>query len=115
VPCPPPAQVINAELDYKFACTNYDVRLFVIEALESMNLGPNMAAAKADLMSALDEAERASGGELVAGNDKGWQVRGLGGWGWPVGGVAWATKCCRDCRLHNKHGPCPCCFLAGAD
>ncbi|KAL4429568.1 hypothetical protein ABPG77_008617 [Micractinium sp. CCAP 211/92] len=66
--------VIAAELDYKLACSGYDVRAFVAEALESMNLGAGLAAAKAELMAALDEAEKASGGSLSADNDKGWQV-----------------------------------------
>lgn len=70
--CPP--QVISAELDYKFACTGYAVRQFVTEALESMSLGGSMAAAKAEIMAALDEAEKAGGGELDSANEKGWQV-----------------------------------------
>lgn len=82
------AQVIDAELEYKLACSGYDVRAFVSEALESMNLGAGLAAARAELMAALDEAERASGGSLSADNDKGWQVgRGrrpgrIGSHGW---------------------------------
>ncbi|EFN54209.1 expressed protein [Chlorella variabilis] len=66
--------VISAELDYKFACTGYAVRQFVTEALESMSLGGSMAAAKAEIMAALDEAEKAGGGELDSANEKGWQV-----------------------------------------
>lgn len=55
-----------------------------------MNLGAGLAAAKAELMAALDEAEKASGGSLSADNDKGWQVsRPLcGGRGWRLAGVA---------------------------
>jgi hypothetical protein len=66
-------QVISAELDYKFACSGYDVRAFVVEALDGMNLGGSMAAAKAELLAAVDEAEKASGGDLN-GSEKGWQV-----------------------------------------
>ena len=36
----------------------------------------SMEAAKTELLSALDEAERQSGGELTGSNDKGWEVRG---------------------------------------
>jgi hypothetical protein len=67
-------QVISAELDYKFACSGYDVRQFVSEALEGMKLGDSMAAAKAEVMAALDAAEKASGGNLNGNNEKGWQV-----------------------------------------
>lgn len=66
--------VISAELDYKFACSGYDVRSFVGAALESMSLGGGLEAAKAELLAAVDEAERTSGAELGGGNDKGWQV-----------------------------------------
>lgn len=38
----------------------------------------SMEAAKAELLTALDEAERQSGGELSGSNDKGWEVRGRG-------------------------------------
>ena len=72
-------QVISAELDYKFACSGYDVRSFVNAALESMSLGGGLEAAKAELLAAVDEAERSSGAELGGGNDKGWQVGGGSG------------------------------------
>lgn len=46
VPCPPTAlccatllrtlQVISAELDYKLACSGYNVRQFVVEVLSTM-------------------------------------------------------------------------------
>ncbi|PSC68360.1 putative ATP synthase 24 kDa mitochondrial [Micractinium conductrix] len=68
-------EVISAELDYKFACSGYDVRAFVSAALEGMgSLGGSLAAAKADVMAAVDAAEKAGGGELDPSNEKGWQV-----------------------------------------
>ena len=41
-------EVIDAELEYKFACSGYDVRSFVGAALESMSLGGGLEAAKAE-------------------------------------------------------------------
>lgn len=66
--------VISAELDYKFACTGFDVKAFVVEALDSMRLDGNLSAARADLLAAVEEAEKAGGGALDSGNEKGWQV-----------------------------------------
>ncbi|KAI7840261.1 hypothetical protein COHA_006043 [Chlorella ohadii] len=67
-------EVISAELDYKLACTGYNVRLFVVDVLSTMMDGGSMEAAKAELLTALDEAERQSGGELSGSNDKGWEI-----------------------------------------
>ena len=74
---PPPTrlpQVIAAELDYKLACSGYDVRGFVVAALESMGSGGGLEGAKAELLAALDAAEAAAGGELSGDSDKGWPV-----------------------------------------
>lgn len=45
----------------------------MVEALEGMNLGGSMAAAKSELLAAVEAAEKASGGDLN-GSEKGWQV-----------------------------------------
>jgi hypothetical protein len=81
---PTPPQVIKAELDYKYACAGNDVRAFVSEALEGVS-GGGLAAAKADLLAAVEAAEKAGGGELSPANEKGWQVRQ----GWGVHGAVW--------------------------
>ena len=47
----------------------------------------SMEAAKVDLLAALDEAERQSGGELTGSNDKGWEVR-------MRPGLKWRRRCC---------------------
>lgn len=66
--------VITAELDYKYACANQDVRSFVSGALEGMSLGGGLEAAKGELLAAVDEAERSLGAQLGGANAKGWQV-----------------------------------------
>lgn len=100
-PCLPPRQVIAAELDYKLACSGYDVRAFVTEALESMNLGAGLAAAKAELMAALDEAEKASGGSLSGDSDKGWQV-GRGGRRGVLPGGSWREEWSPSCGMSTR-------------
>eukprot|EP00887_Chlorella_sp_A99_P006295 scaffold3.g6295.t1 len=66
-------EVIDAELEYKFASAGYDIRKFVLSALEGLELGP-AAGVLNELLGAVDEAERASGAPLDAANDKGWAV-----------------------------------------
>lgn len=66
-------EVIDAELEYKFATSDYDVRKFVSSAVEGMDLG-SLEGVVADLQSAVDEAEKASGSVLDADNDEGWQL-----------------------------------------
>ena len=94
--CPAPLQVISAELDYKFACSGYDVRSFVGAALESMSLGGGLEAAKAELLAAVDEAERTSGAELGGGNDKGWQVQASAAGEWAAAGGLLLVYACRQ-------------------
>ena len=65
--------VIDAELDYKLACSGYDVKKFVTAALEGMGAGAMEGAAR-DMLAAVEEAERASGAPLDGDNDKGWAV-----------------------------------------
>jgi hypothetical protein len=88
--------VISAELDYKFACSGYDVRSFVGAALESMSLGGGLEAAKAELLAAVDEAERTSGAELGGGNDKGWQVQASAAGEWAAAGGLLLVYACRQ-------------------
>lgn len=66
-------EVIDAELNYKFACSEYDIRKFVASALEGLKLDA-MDGIGSELLAAVDEAEKASGRTLDADNDKGWQV-----------------------------------------
>ena len=68
-------EVIDAELTYKFACSDYDVRKFVSAALEGLD---GMDGLADELLAAVDEAERTSGRELDGENDKGWEVGGRG-------------------------------------
>lgn len=65
-------EVIDAELEYKFACSGYDVRKFVAAALEGME--GSMDGASRDLLAAVEAAERESGAPLDSDNDKGWAV-----------------------------------------
>ena len=72
-------EVIDAELNYKFATSGYDIRKFVGAALEGLKL-EGMDALPAELLGAVDEAEKQSGRALDAENEQGWQVgAGVGG------------------------------------
>jgi ABC-type branched-subunit amino acid transport system substrate-binding protein len=64
--------LINAELDYKFACAGYDVKKFVAAALEEMDLGESLQPAVKEVLAAVEAAEKASGKPLDSSNDKGW-------------------------------------------
>lgn len=66
--------VLNAEMDYAFACSSYDVKRFVSSVLGDLHLGSGLEAVAAEITAAVGEAEAASGRELDASNDKGWQV-----------------------------------------
>lgn len=66
--------VINAQLDYAFACSGYDVRKFVSSVLEDMHLDGALGGVGAEVAAAVADAEAASGRELDAGNEQGWQV-----------------------------------------
>lgn len=93
------------------------MRAFVSAALEGMgSLGGSLAAAKADVMAAVDAAEKAGGGELDPSNEKGWQVGGGAGWGAPERGApggACGTRggqaplmppCCKGAPLECSEG-----------
>ena len=72
-------EVIDAELNYKFATSGYDIRKFVGAALEGLKL-EGMDALPAELLGAVDEAEKQSGRALDAENEQGWQVGGRECW-----------------------------------
>lgn len=65
---------LNAELDYAFACSGYDVKKFVSSVLGDLDLSGNLEGVAGEIAAAVEDAEAASGRELDAGNDKGWQV-----------------------------------------
>ncbi len=67
-------EVIGADLTYKFMVANYDIRKFVLSALDGLKL-EGMEALPKELLSAVDEAERATGRALDAENEQGWEVR----------------------------------------
>lgn len=64
--------VLNAQMDYAFACAGYDVRKFVTSVLDDLELSGNLTAVAKETLAAVEEAETASGRELDATNDKGW-------------------------------------------
>lgn len=66
-------EVIDAELNYKFAVAGYDIRKFVSSALEGLKLD-GMDGLAGELLGAVAEAEKASGRGLDAENEQGWQV-----------------------------------------
>lgn len=67
--------VINAQLDYAFACSGYDVKKFISSVLKDLSIsgGAYDAIAK-EVQAAVDQAEASSGRELDASNQKGWQI-----------------------------------------
>lgn len=67
-------EVIDADLDYKLACSGYDVRSFLSTALGELNIDNKQQLAD-ELLGAVDEAEKQSGRELDGANEKGWKVR----------------------------------------
>ena len=73
--------LMSAELDYQLACAHHDPRKFVAAALEGVAIEGPLAAAGGELMAAVEEAEKASGGPLDGANDKGWEVGAQGGGG----------------------------------
>ena len=64
--------ILNAQMDYAFACSGYDVRKFVSSVLGDLNLSGNLESVARDTILAVEEAEKSSGRELDATNDKGW-------------------------------------------
>lgn len=64
--------LINAELDYKFACSGYDVKAFLAAALEDVKLSGDLEAVAREMNAAVEEAEKSSGRPLDASNEKGW-------------------------------------------
>ena len=64
--------VLNAQMDYAFACAGYDVRKFVSSVLEDLELSGHLDAAAKETLAAVEEAEASSGRELDGTNDKGW-------------------------------------------
>ena len=66
--------ILNAQMDYAFACSGYDVRKFVSSVLGDLNLSGNLESVARDTILAVEEAEKSSGRELDATNDKGWAV-----------------------------------------
>ena len=65
---------LNAELDYAFACSGYDVKKFVTSFSGTSTLEMALRVSPIEISAAVEAAEAASGRELDAGNDKGWQV-----------------------------------------
>lgn len=70
-------EVLDAQMDFAFACAGYDVRKFVDSVLEDLDVsgGPLDGIAK-EIVAAVQEAEASSGRELDASNDKGWAALG---------------------------------------
>lgn len=66
-------EVIDAELEYKFATSGYDIRKFVHHAVDGLDLA-GLEGVLPELLAAVDESEKASGSLLDADNDKGWQL-----------------------------------------
>lgn len=66
-------EVIDADLDYKLACSGYDVRSFLSTALGELNIDNKQQLAD-ELLGAVDEAEKQSGRELDGANEKGWKI-----------------------------------------
>ena len=64
--------VLNAQMDYAFACSGYDVRKFVTSVFDDLKLPAELEAVARETLSAIEEAEAASGRELDASNEKGW-------------------------------------------
>lgn len=64
--------VLNAQMDYAFACSGYDVKKFVSSVLDDLKLSGSLESVAKDTLAAVEEAEAASGRELDATNDKGW-------------------------------------------
>lgn len=77
-------EVIDAELNYKFACSGYDVRKFVATALEDVE---GMDELVNDVLAAVDAAEKQSGRELDGDNHQGWEVSPGGAAGGGAGGA----------------------------
>lgn len=68
-------QILNAQLDYAFACSNYDAKKFVAKAVEDLNLNTTeFADILKDINAAIDDAEAASGKGLTKDNKKGWSA-----------------------------------------
>jgi hypothetical protein len=66
-------EILNAQLEYAFACSNFDVKKFVNSVIDDLNLGSGeLEGVAAEIAAAVDAAETASGKELDVGNDKGW-------------------------------------------
>jgi len=69
--------VVKAEMAYAMSVAGNDVRKFVSSVLGELDVSKTAyEGITQDVMEAIAEAERVSGGELGAGNAKGWQALG---------------------------------------
>lgn len=67
--------ILNANINYSFACAGYDVRKFVGTIFNELKLSsPETEAVAQQLAAAVEEAEKTSGSKLSAENSKGWSI-----------------------------------------
>lgn len=67
--------MIKAQLDYTFACSGFNARKFVANALQELQVeSGDLEGIGDDINAAIDAAESGSGAELSRDNEKGWAI-----------------------------------------